>query len=115
MKKKKVVAPSLPGRYGRMDAADLDTETAKFDQEFIADTASALSRQERTRDRNARRKRGRPRIGNGAQRVLITIESSLLRRSDDYAKKHGLTRSALIGRGLQVLLRENTDAGPATH
>jgi hypothetical protein len=41
MKRKKVVEPLLPGRFGRMDAAELDKEAAPFDQEFIADTAQA--------------------------------------------------------------------------
>src|SRR5436190_1790563 len=107
MKRKQFVEPLLPGPYGRMDAAELDEEVAKFDQEFIAETAEALTAKERVRDRKARRKRGRPRVGNGARRVLITLEASLLRRSDVYADKHGLTRSALIARGLETLLAKN--------
>ena len=113
MKRKKLVEPLLPGLYGRMDAAELDGEVAKFDQEFIAETAKALTAKERVRDWNARQKRGRPQVGSGARRVLITIESSLLRRSDRYADKHGLTRSALIARGLEVLLRSDGEtSGP---
>jgi hypothetical protein len=110
--KKKCVEPRLPGRYGRMDAAELEEDVAKFDQEFIAETAKPLTKQERIRDQRARRKRGRPRVGGGARRVLVTIESSLLRRSDVYADKHGLTRSALIARGLEQLLGKNTDSAP---
>ena len=59
MKAKKPVDHLLPGRYARMDAAELDAEVAKFDQEFIADTAKPLTAEERKRDRRARRKRGR--------------------------------------------------------
>jgi len=109
MKRKNLVEPLLPGRYGRMDAAELDAQVAKFDQEFSAETARALTAKERVRDRSARGKRGRPRVGNGARRVLITIESSLLRRSDAYADKHGLSRSALIARGLEALLGKNAE------
>lgn len=104
MKAKKAVEPLLPGRYGRMDADELNAEVAQFDQEFIAETAQPLTAQERVRDQRARRKRGRPRIGGGAKRVLVTIESSLLQRSDLYADEHGLTRSALIARGLEIVL-----------
>ena len=114
MKRKKLVDHSLPGRYGRMDAAELDREAAKFDQEFIAQTARALTAEERIRDQRAKRKRGRPQVGNGAKRVLITIESTLLRRSDAYAHKIGLTRSALIARGLQALLGKNSSRAPKT-
>ena len=64
---------------------------------------------ERVQDQKARRKRGRPRVGGGARRVLVTLESSLLRRSDLYADKHGLSRSALIARGLEELLGKKAD------
>jgi hypothetical protein len=107
MKSKKLVAPLLPGRYACMDASGLDKEVAKFDQEFIAETAKPLTEEERVRDRRAKSKRGRPKVGRGAKRVLITVESSLLRRSDAYANKHGLTRSALIACGLEALLGNN--------
>jgi hypothetical protein len=112
MKRKKLVEPLLPGRYSQMDAAELDEEVAKFDEEFVAETVRALTAKERVRARRAKRKPGRPRVGNGAARVLITIESSLLRRSDVYANKHGLTRSALIARGLEALLGQETDQQP---
>ena len=112
MNRKKCVEPILPGRYGRMDAAELEEDVAHFDQEFIADTAKPLRREERVRDQRAKRKRGRPRVGGGAKRVLVTIESSLLRRSDVFARKHGLTRSALIGRGLEELLGKNGGSSP---
>jgi hypothetical protein len=110
MKTKKLVDPLLPGRYGRMDAAELDEEVAKFDQELIADTARPLSAQDRVRDRKAKRKRGRPKVGNGSRRVLITIEASLLERSDAYADQHGLTRSALIARGLEAMLETSAES-----
>jgi hypothetical protein len=109
MKTKKPVEPLLPGRYGRMTAADLDEEVAKFDQEFIAETAKPLTAKERRRDQTASRKRGRPRVGAGARRVLVTIEASLLQRSDVYAEKYGLTRSALIARGLEEFLEKSAD------
>ncbi|HEV3256649.1 MAG TPA: hypothetical protein VG013_07220 [Gemmataceae bacterium] len=114
MKCKKLVEPLLPGRYGRMDTADLDKEVAKFDQEFIAETGQPLTDEESVHDQRARRKRGRPRVGSGVKRVLITIESSLLRRSDVYANQHGLSRSALIARGLEALLGEYAAGAPKT-
>lgn len=103
MSKKKIVNPRLPGRYGRMDASELDQEVEQFDKEFIVDSAKPLSPQERARERLAKR-RGRPIVGKGAARVLITIERNLLRRTDAYAQKRGLSRSALITRGLEALL-----------
>ena len=108
MKLRNLVEPALPGRYGRMNPVELDAEVAKFEREFIAETAQSLSEEECVRDRRAKRKRGRPVVGNGAKRVLITIESTLLQRSDAYADRHGLTRSALIARGLEALLGNTT-------
>lgn len=105
MKNKKILNPLLPGRYGRMSAHELDREVEKFDREFIADAAKPLTRAERARERRARLKRGRPIVGKGAKRVLVTIERGLLERSDAFARRHGLSRAAVISRGLETLLK----------
>lgn len=106
MRKKKVVCSELPGRYGRMSARELDREVARFDREFIIDESKPLTAKQRAQERRARAQRGRPVIGKGAKRVLVTIERDLLRRSDAYAKAHGLTRAKLIARGLESVLRD---------
>ena len=108
MKKKRTrhrraVNRRLRGRYGRMSARELDREAAVFDQEFAADRGRPLTPSQRVREQKARR-RGRPRIGKGARRVLVTIERDLLRFTDEYARRHGLTRAALIARGLQSVI-----------
>jgi hypothetical protein len=51
------------------------------------------------------KRRGRPRKGLGAKPVSVTIEADLLRRADAYAQQHGLTRAALIARGLEAVIR----------
>ncbi len=107
MKRKKVVDRQLPGRYGKMDAAQLDKEVQKFDGEFIADIARPLSPKERARESRAKRKRGRPMIGKGVKRVLVTIEQDLLQHCDAYARKKKLTRAAVVTRGLKALLGES--------
>jgi hypothetical protein len=106
MKKKRTrrpVNPKLPGRYGRMTARELDRETELFDREFAADGAVPLSVRQKAQELRARR-RGRPRIGKGTKRVMVTVERDLLRATDDYARRHGLTRAALIARGLQSVI-----------
>ena len=52
----------------------------------------------------AARKGGRPRIGAGAQRINITVERTLLKKADAYARKRGLTRAALVAEGLGRIL-----------
>ena len=53
-------------------------------------------------------KTGRPKKGEGAAAVRVTIERSLLRRADRYAEVAGFTRSQLIAKGLEAVLA----AGP---
>lgn len=50
------------------------------------------------------RSRGRPRIGKGAKRVLVTIERDLLARADKFARKNGYTRAALIAHALHSVM-----------
>jgi hypothetical protein len=58
----------------------------------------------RVQEWRARRKRGRPVIGEGAEKVLITLERRLLHDADSYAKSHKQNRSQLIADGLRAIL-----------
>ena len=51
-------------------------------------------------------RRGRPRLGEGAARVLFTIEPTLLRRLDAFAREHGMNRSNLIATSVESYMRE---------
>ena len=48
--------------------------------------------------------KGRLRAGKSAARVQATVESGLLKRADAYARRHGMTRSQLISRGIEQVL-----------
>lgn len=48
----------------------------------------------------------------GNARIQATMERGLLRRADAYARRHGLTRSQLIARGLEKLLAAGQAAKP---
>jgi len=48
---------------------------------------------------------GRPRVGAGAKLVAVTIERNLLARADRYAKGHGLKRTEMIAKGLELVMR----------
>lgn len=102
--KRKVVDVRLPGRYGKMTAEELDAEVARFDREIPQSQMKPLTRAQREVLKRARRKGGRPRIGQGARGVLITAERGLLNRADLYARTKGLSRSKLIARGLKSIL-----------
>jgi hypothetical protein len=53
-----------------------------------------------------KRKAGRPKLGkNGVEKVSISVEQSLLKEADRYAKRHKLNRSELFRRGVERLIR----------
>lgn len=63
-----------------------------------------LSTQGRRALARAASKGGRPRIGAGAQRINVTVERSLLAQVDDFARKIGVTRAALVTQGLRKVV-----------
>jgi len=67
-------------------------------------TTHPLRPQDRRALARAAHRAGRPRIGAGAQRINITVEHTLLSHADAYARKHGLSRAALVAEGLMRVL-----------
>lgn len=96
------VNPNLATPYNRMTVEQLEHEVEVFDNEFIASEARALTREEVEQDKAARR--GRPQVGNGAQKIRISIERGLLERADATAKSMGTSRSRLIAIGLKLVV-----------
>lgn len=79
-------------------------DTSEFEKEFVADTFHELGPEDRARWKQIKRKLGRPKQGKGAKVVAVSIEQGLLERSDKLAQKMGLTRAALVARGLRAVL-----------
>lgn len=52
-----------------------------------------------------RRAPGRPKVGQGAKTVALTIERGLLKRADALAKREGVSRAQIVARGLKLLLK----------
>jgi hypothetical protein len=49
--------------------------------------------------------RGRPRLGlEGVEKVSVSVEKSLLKQADAYAKSHNLKRSQMFADGLRLLM-----------
>jgi hypothetical protein len=90
--------------FARMKTEELQTATAEFEREMVADEFGPLSPLARSRWKKARLKPGRPRQGQGAKVISVTVEKSLLARSDALAKNMGVTRAGLIARGLKAVL-----------
>ncbi len=90
-------------QYTLMTASELAQATKEFDEEFVFQKGEPLA----ARDRKlhaAARKRGRPRIGLGAEKIRVTIERGLLREADRFARSKGMSRSEMIARGLRAVL-----------
>jgi hypothetical protein len=91
-------------RRRRVTAADLVAAVAEFDRELVVDTFEAPSAQATARWQRAKRARGRPKRGKGAKVISVSVERTLLERSDALADRMELTRAELIARGLRAML-----------
>lgn len=92
--------------YQQMSTEELAATTAEFDREMVASRSRSLTAAERRAWEAARRKPGRPRKGAGVKVISVSVERGLLLRSDALARSLGLSRAALIERGLKALLAE---------
>jgi hypothetical protein len=94
----------LVGKYARMTADALRSETAEFDNEMVVNESRPLTAEERAWWKRVRRGPGRPRRGRGAKIISVSLEQELLARSDALAKSLGISRALLIERGLKAVL-----------
>src|SRR5213079_2187333 len=99
-------------KYMRMNTQQLREATKAYDAENVnprpvpvppAEQA-LMKRFMRNAKAEARRSRGRPRLGKGARSVLITVDPKLLKRADTFAKRNRLSRSALFSRGIELAM-----------
>ncbi len=96
--------PSKKRLGAARSAAELARLTAEFDRENVIDEFHALSPASRRRWANVRRKPGRPRKGREVKVISVSVERTLLARSDAVARRMGVTRARLIERGLKAIL-----------
>jgi hypothetical protein len=91
--------------YWKMNAQELKESTREYDREFIPTTPLTADMRKRLQEAKARA--GRKPIGQGSQRVLITVERGLLREADRLARQKGMSRSQLIADGLKTILAKS--------
>jgi hypothetical protein len=99
--------PTNPKRksYEKMNARELTKATEKFDAEFVADDTTVLTPAMRAVRNRAKRKVGRPRIGQGCRTISVSIERELLSEADDFAKSRRISRAQLISKALEAAVR----------
>ncbi len=97
---------ALPDEEKNRIVAEIDAETP---EERLA-KSKHLNKRERAEWKQIqaamRRGPGRPKLGNGVQKVSVSIERSLMHRVDAYAKAHNMKRSELFASGVARLIRE---------
>ncbi len=98
--------PEVPSPYNKMTEAELKNEFAKYDAENGVDAdARPLNAAERAMHvKAACRGRGRPVVGEGAEKIRISIERGLPERVDELARRESISRSQLIADGLLLKL-----------
>lgn len=95
--------------YSQLPPPELAKMAAGFDRPVDPAEMKPLTPAQRRQEQRARAKVGRPRVGDGAEKLRISMERGLLRKVDAYAKKSGLSRSRLIAESLARMLRGNKD------
>jgi len=97
--------PATSGRpYWEMNAQELAAATSEFDREGIGETFGRPAPGQKARHARAKRKRGRPRIGQGTQVISVSVEKGLLARADRLARRLRLRRAQLVARGLEAVV-----------
>jgi hypothetical protein len=103
--------PAVPSKYQRMSAEELAAATAEFDREMAISRSRSLASGERRTWQEARRKPGRPRRGAGVKVISVSVERGLLSKSDALASRLGISRAALVERGLRLVLAGRVAVG----
>lgn len=88
----------------KLSKADLSRLGAEAEVVTYANTRPLTAQDRRALARAALKGAGWPRIGAGAARINVTVEQTLLTHADAYARKHGLTRAAVVAEGLRRVL-----------
>jgi hypothetical protein len=93
-------------RFLALSDVEKDQEVAEFETAIDRSQWKPLSVKQRKLWQKVQRSMGgRPRRGEGAKMVAVTIEKGLLKRVDEYARQHDLKRAEMIARGLEIILK----------
>jgi hypothetical protein len=90
--------------YWEMTTSELTEATRQFDEPFVVDRSRPLTPEEKKEWKRAKRKRGRPKNGQGFQRISVSMERGLLKRVTALAKKRRVSRSKLFAQVFEKAL-----------
>jgi hypothetical protein len=92
-------------RITKLNAKQLEAETARFENELVAERAQPMDTEGKKLWRKFKRKVGRPKVGKGAVRISVSVERGLLDQADRAAKRLKISRAALIACGLEAAIK----------
>ncbi|QOV88802.1 type II toxin-antitoxin system HicB family antitoxin [Humisphaera borealis] len=87
--------------YSKLPPAELEKLAAGLSGPVDPARMKPLTATQQREESRARRKAGRPRVGAGAEKLRVSMERTLLKRVDAYARKKGVSRSELIAESLK--------------
>ena len=90
--------------YREMNLRELQSATSHLDKPFVVEASRPLTTDEKKRWRRIKRRRGRPKTGQGFRRVSVSIEGGLLKKITALAKKRRVSRSMLLAQALAEVL-----------
>src|SRR5437016_1150149 len=94
--------------YWHMTAQELADATRQFDEPMVVEQSRPLTPQERQQWNRLKRKRARPKNGQGFKRISVSLEQGLLKRATALARKRRMSRSQLLAQVLErALANEN--------
>lgn len=106
MKKKMKSKPDTVERFLALSDAQKGAEVAWFDSGIDSTEWKPLTPSQRKRwDKIQKRLRGRPKVGDGAKVLAVSVESGLLKEADAFAKRHNLKRSQMVAEGLRLVMQ----------
>jgi hypothetical protein len=88
--------------YEAMNAQELARATRDLERERPGLPGKALTAAQRSRFRRALR--GRPSVGQGVKVISLSVEKSLLSRTDAAAAQAGLKRAQFVAKALEQAL-----------
>lgn len=93
-------------QYWEMKPSELKTATRAFDESDVIDQSRPLTAEERRTWSRLRKKRGRPKQGQGFRRISVSIEAGLLKQITALAKKRQISRSKLMALAIRDALEK---------
>jgi hypothetical protein len=93
-------------RFLSLSDAQKNAETARFDSGIDPSEWKVLTPAQRKRwGRIQKGLRGRPKVGDGAKVLAVSVERGLLKQADAFAKRHNLKRSQMVAEGLRLVMQ----------